>query len=83
MKGQHEVRKLNDQEIYDLYYTGIHLHFINNEHMYLCLHSHICTLVSPCTCIQVHSLLPFKLFSTNSRMLYILGVIYTMEYYKV
>lgn len=32
---------------------------------------------------HVCSLLPFKFFSTNGRMLNILGAIYTMEYSKV
>lgn len=62
MKGQHEARKAYDQEIYDVHYTGIRLPFINKEHMYLCLHSHVCTLASPRTCIHACSLMPLNFF---------------------
>lgn len=81
MKGQHGARKVYDQEIYDLFYPGvsrIHLHFIHNQHVSMCMSS-------PPLCTSMHShmcsSLPLIFFSTDSRVINILGFIFVMKYY--
>lgn len=76
MKGQHGVRTVSGQEIYDFYYTGV---------FEIYLHLSVRLLV------PVHAPIPFACtgsrvlitdlytFATNSRMIDILGVIYIMK----
>ena len=63
-QGATRARKVHDQKIYDLYYPGafeIHLHLINDKHMYLCMcSSHLHTVYTQ-SCVLITALKLFKL----------------------
>lgn len=58
-QGATRARKVHDQKIYDLYYPGafeIHLHLINDKHMYLCTcSSHLHTVYTQ-SCVLITAL---------------------------